>query len=120
MDGQTDGRTDGVILICHPKFLKGIKRGRQKKRWEDNIKEWTGMDFASSKQDKMERDCCEFIYGAPTTFQGYGIEENRIAFCLLVPVINEMTFNKYVLPSNFHSHITKWILIFMEIANCEK
>ena len=24
------------------------KRGRQKKRWEDNIKEWTEMDFASS------------------------------------------------------------------------
>ena len=24
------------------------KRSRQKKRWEDNIKEWTGMDFASS------------------------------------------------------------------------
>ena len=24
------------------------KRGRQKKRWEDNIKEWTGMDFVSS------------------------------------------------------------------------
>ena len=24
------------------------KRGRQKKRWEDNIKDWTGMDFASS------------------------------------------------------------------------
>ena len=23
-------------------------RGRQKKRWEDIIKEWTGMDFASS------------------------------------------------------------------------
>ena len=21
------------------------KRGRQKKRWEDNIKEWTGMDY---------------------------------------------------------------------------
>ena len=24
------------------------KRGRQKKRWEDNIKEWKGMNFASS------------------------------------------------------------------------
>ena len=24
------------------------KRGRQKKRWGDNIKEWTGMDFSSS------------------------------------------------------------------------
>ena len=26
--------------------MKG-KRGRQKKRWEENFKEWTGMDFAS-------------------------------------------------------------------------
>ena len=26
------------------------------------------------KQDKMERDCCEFICGALMTFQGYGIE----------------------------------------------
>ena len=24
------------------------KRGRQKKKWEDNIKEWSDMDFASS------------------------------------------------------------------------
>ena len=36
------------------------------------------MDFASStraaEKDKMERDCCEFICGALTTFQGYGIE----------------------------------------------
>ena len=62
-------------------ILQGIvkkkrKRGRQKKRWED--KEWTGMDFASStraaENRSMERDCCEFICGAPTTFQGYGIE----------------------------------------------
>ena len=26
------------------------KRGRQKKRWEDYIKEWTGMDYASSSR----------------------------------------------------------------------
>ena len=26
----------------------------------------------------MERDCCEFIYGAPTTFEVYRIELNRI------------------------------------------
>ena len=24
------------------------RKGRQKKRWVDNIKEWTGMDFAIS------------------------------------------------------------------------
>ena len=29
--------------------MQGNRRyGRQKKRWEDNVKEWTGMDFASS------------------------------------------------------------------------
>ena len=31
------------------------KRGRQKKRWEDNIKEWTGMDFASSTRAAKNR-----------------------------------------------------------------
>ena len=58
------------------------KRGRQKKRWEDNIKERTGMDFASSTRAAENKTkwkdgkgyCCEFICGAWTTFQGYGIE----------------------------------------------
>ena len=31
------------------------KRGRQKKRWKDNIKEWTGMDFASSTRAAENR-----------------------------------------------------------------
>ena len=27
--------------------VKGVRRqGRQKKRWEDNIREWTGLEFA--------------------------------------------------------------------------
>ena len=34
--------------------MKG-KRGRQKKRSEDNIKEWTGMDFASSTRASENR-----------------------------------------------------------------
>ena len=29
--------------------------GRQKKRWEDDIKEWTGMDFASSARAAENR-----------------------------------------------------------------
>ena len=28
----------------------GRRRGRQKKRWEDNIKEWTGMEFVDSQK----------------------------------------------------------------------
>ena len=31
----------------------------------------------------MERDCCEFICGAPTTFQCYGIEQNSIEYHFL-------------------------------------
>ena len=28
----------------------GRRRGRQKKRWEDNIGEWTGLEFAKSQK----------------------------------------------------------------------
>ena len=31
------------------------KRGRQKKRWEDNIKEWTGLSFADSQKEAHNR-----------------------------------------------------------------
>ena len=31
------------------------RKGRKKKRWEDNIKEWTGMDFASSTRAAEDR-----------------------------------------------------------------
>ena len=47
--------------------------------WTDSIKPsllfsflWCAPCF--QKQVKMDRDCCEFICGAPTTFKGYGIE----------------------------------------------
>ena len=40
-------RSSGLAKTILQGTVKG-KRGRQKKRWEDNIKEWTGMDFASS------------------------------------------------------------------------
>ena len=29
------------------------------------------------KTEKGERDCCQVIFGAPTTFKGYGIEQNE-------------------------------------------
>ena len=31
------------------------RKGRHRKRWEDNIKEWTGMDFASSTKAAEDR-----------------------------------------------------------------
>ena len=36
--------------------MKGKRRtGRQKKRWEDNIEEWTEMEFASSTGEAENR-----------------------------------------------------------------
>ena len=41
-------RSSGLAKTILEGTVKGKKRCRQKKRWEDNIKDWTGMDFASS------------------------------------------------------------------------
>ena len=34
----------------------GRRQGRQRKRWEDNIREWTGMEFAKSKTAVENRE----------------------------------------------------------------
>ena len=37
--------------------VKGKRRtGRQMKRWENNIKEWVGMDFASTTRAAPRQD----------------------------------------------------------------
>ena len=28
----------------------GRRKGRQRKRWEDNIREWTGLEFGKSQR----------------------------------------------------------------------
>ena len=49
-------RSSGLTkTILHDTVKGKRKRGRQKKRWEDNIKEWTGMDFASSTRAAENR-----------------------------------------------------------------
>ena len=49
-------RSSGLAKTNLQGTVKGKrKRERQKKRWEDNIKEWTGMDFASSTRTAENR-----------------------------------------------------------------
>ena len=47
----------------------GRRQGRQKKKWEDNIREWTGLEFAKSQRAvenrKIQETGCEVICGAP-------------------------------------------------------
>ena len=52
-------RSSGMAKTILQGRVKGARRrGRQKKRWEDNIKEWTRIDFG---QGNVERYCCELI-----------------------------------------------------------
>ena len=49
----------------------GRRQGRHKKSWED-IREWTGLEFAKTQRavvnrEKMEETGCEVICDAPTT-----------------------------------------------------
>ena len=40
-----------------PRPEKGARRqGRQKKRWEDNIRGWTGLEFAKSQRAVENRE----------------------------------------------------------------
>ena len=51
----------------------GRRQGRQKKRWEDNIREWTDrlgvrqVPEGSGEQRKLEETGCEVICGASAT-----------------------------------------------------
>ena len=53
------------------------KRGRQKKRWKDNIREWTGLDFNSSQRaaedcQRWQKIVADVSSGAPTTLMAPG------------------------------------------------
>ena len=66
-------RSSGLVKT----ILQGtVKRGRrqsgQRKRWENNIREWTGPEFGKSQRavvnrEKMKKTGCKIICGAPMT-----------------------------------------------------
>ena len=44
-------RSSGQVKTILQGTVKGGRRqGRQRKRWEDNIREWTGLEFAKSQR----------------------------------------------------------------------
>ena len=55
----------------------GTRQGRQRKMWEDNIREWTGLGFAKSQRavengEKWKKLHLKIICGAPMTFMVKG------------------------------------------------
>ena len=50
-------RSSGMAKTILQQTVKGARRrGRQNKRWEDNIKEWTGMGFGDSLRAAEDRE----------------------------------------------------------------
>ena len=58
---------------------RGKKTRQTEEEWEDNLREWTGLEFFKSQRavenrgKKMEETGCKITYGAPTTLavKGY-------------------------------------------------
>ena len=56
----------------------GRRQGRQRKRWDDNIGKWKGLEFGKSQKavenrEKMEKTGCKIICGVPTTLAVKGL-----------------------------------------------
>ena len=50
-------RSSGVAKsILQGTVKRGRRQGRQRKRWEDNIREWTGLEFAKSQRAVENRE----------------------------------------------------------------
>ena len=50
-----------VVCVYTPKTIlqgtvKGESQGRQRKMWEDNVREWTGLEFAKSQRAVENRE----------------------------------------------------------------
>ena len=55
-------RSSGLTKTILQGTVKGGRRqGRQKKRWEDNISEWTGLEFAKSQRAVENRETCRTL-----------------------------------------------------------
>ena len=50
-------RSSGLVNTILQGTMKGGRRqGRERKRWEDNIREWTGLEFAKSQRALGQRE----------------------------------------------------------------
>ena len=50
-------RSSGLAkTILQGKVKGGRRQGRQRKRWEDNIREWTGLEFGKSQRAVENRE----------------------------------------------------------------
>ena len=56
--GHFSRSSDMVKTVLQGTVKEARRRGRQKKRWEDNIKEWMGMGFGDFLRAAKDREWC--------------------------------------------------------------
>ena len=49
-------RSSGLAKTMLQGTVKGGRQGRQRKRWEDNTREWTGLEFGKSQRAVENRE----------------------------------------------------------------
>ena len=54
--GHASRSSDLAKTILHGTVKGGRRQGRQKKRWENNIREWTSLEFAKSQRAVENRE----------------------------------------------------------------
>ena len=52
----TVDNTESLKTILQGTVKGGRRQGRQRKRWEDKIREWTGLEFAKSQRAVENRE----------------------------------------------------------------
>ena len=78
MDGHVS-RSSGLAKTILQGTVKGGRRqDRQRRKWKDNIREWTGLEFGKSQRavenrEKWRKLVAKIIYGAPTTLAVKGL-----------------------------------------------
>ena len=66
-------RSSGKAKTILQGTVKGARRGTRKKRWEDNIKDWTAMEFGDSLRAAEDRERWKGIV-APMTAKVKGLK----------------------------------------------
>ena len=76
------GRSSGLAKTIIQSTIEGKRRDSEKKRWKDNIKEWTGKDFASQTRAAENRirwkGIVAVICDAPQPSKVMGIKSKKI------------------------------------------
>ena len=86
MNGSLRSDSSALAKTILQGTVEGGRKGRQRKRWKDNIREWTGLEFAKSlravenreKWKKMEKmDWLQNHLWCPNDPRGLGIYDDE-------------------------------------------